>query len=139
MLTIERLNRLLNMLRQRYQVIIIDSAPILAVAETRLLPEIADQILFVVAWGRMRREIVRNAIGLVRTSASLGHRTGSVRAVVTQVDLNRHARYRYGDSGECLVEYQRYAARSEFAQGRSRALLTAEWRRLTDRSARNAG
>jgi len=105
----ERMKRLLSLLRQRYDVIVIDSAPMLVVAESRLMPTMADETLFVVEWGRTRREVAKNAIGLARTSPpGRASRAPSVRAVITQVDLRRHAQYRYGDSGECFVEYNRY-------------------------------
>jgi uncharacterized protein involved in exopolysaccharide biosynthesis/Mrp family chromosome partitioning ATPase len=136
LLTADRLNRLLDVLQQRYQVIIIDSAPILAAAESRMLPAIADQTLFVIEWGRMRREIVRNALRLVRNSASHALRGASVRAVVTKVELKKHAQYRYGDSGECLAEFRRYVSRSE-----PRRLIgspAAARYRLTDGSNHNA-
>jgi succinoglycan biosynthesis transport protein ExoP len=108
----ERMKRLLSVLRQRYAVIVIDSAPMLVVAESRLLPAMADDTLFVVEWGRTRRAVARNAIGLTRAAASGGNgRSPSIRAVITQVDLRKHAQYRYGDSGECFVEYNRYISR----------------------------
>jgi succinoglycan biosynthesis transport protein ExoP len=119
-LVAERMKRLLSVLRQRYQVIVIDSAPILVAAESRSLPAMADETLFVVEWGRTRREVARNAIGLARANASrTDGRSPSVRAVITQVNLRKHARYRYGDSGECLVEYSRYISRPKALAYRS--------------------
>jgi len=35
-----------------------------------------------------------------------------VSAVVARVDLTRHARYSYGDSAECIIEYGSYFANS---------------------------
>jgi uncharacterized protein involved in exopolysaccharide biosynthesis/Mrp family chromosome partitioning ATPase len=134
LLTAQRLKRLLDVLQQRYQVIIIDSAPILAAAESRMLPAIADQTLFVIEWGRMRREIVRNALRLVRNSVSYAVCAASVRAVITKVELKKHAQYRYGDSGECLAEFRRYVSRSEAASRRRIGSPNATRYQLTDGS-----
>jgi hypothetical protein len=111
----------------------------LAVAEARLLPTIADQTLFVVAWSRTRREIVRNAVKLLRNSASYAGGSATIRAIITKVDLAKHARYRYGDSGECLMEYRRFVSHSKPPARRSIGFAGSKRSGLPNRSARRAG
>jgi hypothetical protein len=69
----------------------------------------ADKVLFVVKWGKTRPQVAINALGLLPAnhldSESSRNR---VSAVVARVDLKRHARYGYGDSGECFMEYGNY-------------------------------
>jgi succinoglycan biosynthesis transport protein ExoP len=103
------ISRFIRDLRNHYDYVVIDSAPLLAVAEARLLMLLADKVLFVVRWGKTRREIVRNALKLMPKSALESDTIGNrVSAVVSRVNLKRHARYNYGDSGECLMDYRDY-------------------------------
>lgn len=105
----ERMAQALNRLRESYDLVIIDSPPLLAVTETRMLAGIVDKILFVVRWGGTRRDIAQNALNLLRGSGLVtGDRLGKANAVVTQVDLKKHADYRYGDTGESAMTYAEY-------------------------------
>ena len=109
----EQLPRLIHQLRERYDCVIIDGPPVLGSVEARLLPSIADKLLFVVKWGSTRREVAQNALSLLRDSDLLDmDRSDLAVAIVTQVDLKRHARYRYGDAGEFLVKRGKYHSRS---------------------------
>ena len=101
----------MRQLRESYDCVIIDGPPLLGVAEARLLPSIADKLLFVVKWGSTRRDIVQNALNLVRDSCSLEEScNGTQFAIVTQVNLKKHAQYHYGDVGESLVRHRKYFA-----------------------------
>jgi len=105
----ERMPQVLNRLREQYDLVIIDSPPLLAVTETRLLAAMVDKIFFVVKWGSTRRDIAQNALSLLRNAGLLsGDRLGVVNAVVTQVNLKKHADYRYGDIGESVATYAEY-------------------------------
>jgi capsular polysaccharide biosynthesis protein len=100
----EQMAGLIRQLRERYDCLIIDGPPVLGAVEARLLPSIADRLLFIVKWGSTRREVAQNALGLLRSCGALKDDRGDVAtAIVTQVDLKRHARYRYGDVGEFLI------------------------------------
>jgi Mrp family chromosome partitioning ATPase len=107
------LNALQRQLREHYDCILIDSPPVLGVTETRLFRTLADKTIFVVKWGSTIREIAQNALNALcsPSETAAGRRIETV-AVVTQVDLKRHARYRYGDAVEAYVKYKRYFRRS---------------------------
>jgi uncharacterized protein involved in exopolysaccharide biosynthesis len=117
----EYMSRLLVRLRATYDCVIVDSAPVLAVTETRVLAALVDKVLFVVKWGATRREIAQNALRLLgQTELGGGARTVIAGAAITHVDLRKHARYRYGDAGECLVEYgKRYLIGAKSTETRS--------------------
>ena len=105
----KRMAQALSRLRELYDIVIIDSPPLLAVTETRLLAGLVDKILFVVKWGTTRRDIAQNALNLLRGSGlPTGDHLGIANAVVMQVDLKKHADYRYGDSGESAATYAEY-------------------------------
>jgi polysaccharide biosynthesis transport protein len=94
----EQMPGLIRQLRERYDCVIIDGPPVLGPVEARLLPSIVDRLLFVVKWGSTRREVAQNALSLLRNSGDLTKdRSELAMAIVTRVDLKRHARYRYGD------------------------------------------
>lgn len=104
------LPRLINRLRQKYECIVIDSPPLLSVTEARLLAALADKILFAVKWNSTRSDVAQNALKLLRDVCLLRGQNYHeiVAGVVTQVDLNKHAKYRYGDIGESFVRYPEY-------------------------------
>lgn len=108
----QRLPLLLRQLSENYDSIIIDGPPLLGIVESRLLAPMVDKVLFVVKWGSTRRQVAQNAMSLLRSPDGL---TGSVDipiVLLTQVDLQTHASYRYGDVGEALVKYENYYSRS---------------------------
>jgi polysaccharide biosynthesis transport protein len=106
----ERIPDLLRQLKERYDCVVIDCAPLLGTTEARLLAPMVDKILFAVKWGSTRREVAQNALRLLRYKDSDLRDLTS--AVITQVDLKRHARYHYGDFGESLLHVKAYPARA---------------------------
>jgi uncharacterized protein involved in exopolysaccharide biosynthesis/Mrp family chromosome partitioning ATPase len=109
----EETPRLLRKLRGSYDCVIIDSSPVLGSTETRLLAAMVDEILLVIKWGSTRRELVQNALNLLRSSGgSAAQQLPPVSALITQVDLKKHARYGYGDAGEYFLNYEKYSSRS---------------------------
>lgn len=94
---------LLAQLREKYDCIIIDSAPLLGVTESRLLISAVDEVVFAIRWGNTKREVAQNALNAVRYLEPLGRDLAyRVSVVITRVDIKKHARYRYGDIGETL-------------------------------------
>jgi len=85
---------LLAALAGRFDLVVIDSPPVMAVSDARLLAPEADASVFAVRWGRTPREIVHQGLkDLVDTGAQVGG------VVLTLVDPKKHARYGFGDSG----------------------------------------
>jgi polysaccharide biosynthesis transport protein len=113
----EQMPRLVRQLRESYDCVIIDGPPVLGSVEARLLSSIVDKLLLVVKWGSTRREVAQNALSLLRDAGCLDKdRSDLATAIVTQVDLKRHARYRYGDVGEFLAKRRQYYSRFIEAQ-----------------------
>jgi uncharacterized protein involved in exopolysaccharide biosynthesis/MinD-like ATPase involved in chromosome partitioning or flagellar assembly len=104
----EQTPRLLRQLRESYDCVIIDGPPLLGTAESRLLPSMADKLLFVVKWGTTRRDVAENALRLLRGAGSDKDSSELPTAILTRVDLKQHARYRFGDAGEFLLKYRNY-------------------------------
>jgi succinoglycan biosynthesis transport protein ExoP len=109
----EQIPGLIRQLRERYDYLIVDGPPVLGAVEARLLPSIADRLLLVVKWRSTRREVIRNALSLLRDCGDLNRdRSDLAMAALSQVDLKQHARYRYGDVGEFLAGDRRRHSRS---------------------------
>jgi len=107
----ERVPKLLRQLEGSYDCVVIDSAPLLSATEARLLASMVDKVLFAVKWGSTPREVAQNALGLLRRSAFGGDDLrDAITAVITQVDLEKHARYRYGDFSENLLRVKPHPA-----------------------------
>ncbi len=102
----KRLGAFIQKLRQEYDQIVIDTAPVLAVADTSLVVPYVDRVLFAVRWGSTSRDLVHSAMEIVRRGLRQSERARiDVAAVLTRVDLRRHARGAYGDRGEVLAAY----------------------------------
>lgn len=63
----EAMKTLLETLKSRYDVIILDSAPVMPVSDTRMLAAAADATVFVARWGRTPAPIIKNALNQIRT------------------------------------------------------------------------
>ena len=87
----------LHRLRDRYDCIVIDSAPLLAITEARLLAAMADRILFVVKSGSTRHEEARAALDILRNGGFLERDSAALASVViNQIDPKDHLSYGYG-------------------------------------------
>jgi hypothetical protein len=98
---------LVQKLRNGYDCVVIKGPPVFGNPDTRLLASLADETLFVVRWGNTRREFAQNALRLLRNDCAPAGapQLPSVRAVITEVDLKRHARYGFGDIGEYFAAH----------------------------------
>lgn len=94
---------LLTELRSRYDRIILDAPPTLAVADTRLLACMADKVLYMIRWNKTPRDAVRAGIKLLRES-----RAPLAGVALSKVDARKHARYGYGDYGQYYGRYGAY-------------------------------
>ena len=94
---------LLEQLRERYDQIILDTAPVLAVADTRAIVSKVDGVLMAVRWKKSAVSVVRKAVNEVRAS-----KANILGVVLNNVDLEAQARYGYDKSGYYYRAYQKY-------------------------------
>lgn len=90
LLTSPKLEELLQTLRAKFQIIVLNAPPILAVSDAKLLQRYATQTLIVVRWNRTRSDALQAALATFGTEV-----TG---AVINGVDYKEHARQRHGDA-----------------------------------------
>lgn len=92
-LTAERVEALYAALRQRFDVVIVDTAPVLGVAETRELARHADATLMIGRWRSTSSKAVRSALDI------LDQANANVAGVaLTMVDVRRYASTGLGDA-----------------------------------------
>ena len=98
------MQRLLQQLGDAFEMVVMDTPPIMAVSDALLLVRSADATLFVVRWEKTRRDVATAGIKMVYEA---GARLAGL--VLTQVDLRRHAQYDYTDSHAYYYRgYKRY-------------------------------
>ena len=99
----QAMSNLLSDLKARFEFVLLDTAPVLPVADTRSLAPKADVIVFLTQWRRTPRRAVQTAFELLR---SVGADIAGV--ALTQVDVREQARYGYGDAGYYYRAYRKY-------------------------------
>lgn len=87
---------------ERYDLVILDGPPVMAVSDARIISRLADYTVFIVQWAKTPREVVKTAVNaLLGVSSHVG-------IVINRVNLAKHARYGYGDHGDYYSRYRGY-------------------------------
>jgi polysaccharide biosynthesis transport protein len=107
----ERIVDILDHLRQRYELIIVDSPPLVPLVDGRALAELADRIVLALAWDQTPQEVVSHTVNLLSPvhDRILG-------TVLTRVDLSRLRFYDYYRSSAYLKPYATAELTTEAAQ-----------------------
>jgi polysaccharide biosynthesis transport protein len=114
--TLENTLGLFRRLREEYDLVIIDTPPILAVSDAMALSTQADATLFAVRWGMTPRAAVK--LGLRRLLDS-SHRPTVTGIVLTMVNVREHSRYGYEDSTLYTKELVSYHASTKRKDART--------------------
>ena len=100
---LERFSGLLDTLRPHYQFIVVDTAPVLAVAETQTMARQADAVILVVRWGATTGDAIRIAVHELQ-SARITPRG----VALNSVDFKAQSKYTRGDSASYYTSYSKY-------------------------------
>ena len=90
----DKLEALVHELRSRYDMIVIDAPPAMALAEGQIIPMVADAVLLVVRWGKTRKRVVRYTLDQLTRFGMPLHGV-----ILNMVDVRKQAYYGYGDAG----------------------------------------
>lgn len=96
------MRRFVSSLAETYDVVLLDTPPVMAVSDSRIVAQLADYIIYLVRWERTPRELAINSARLLRDLRK------SIGVVLAQVNVRRHARYGYGDYGYYYSKYRSY-------------------------------
>lgn len=94
---------LIDTLSNRYDYIVLDTPPILGLADARFVSNMADVAVFVVRWGKTKRETAQRGLATLR---STGAKVAGV--VMTQVNIKRQKKYSSTDVVQYSGKYQKY-------------------------------
>ena len=98
-----KMKKFLKTLSRHYDLVILDSAPVMAVSDTRLLASLADKTVFLIRWADTPREVANAALQQISDAG------GDVLGVMLSlVDVEKHARYGYSDSGSYYGPVEKY-------------------------------
>jgi capsular exopolysaccharide synthesis family protein len=98
--------RFLDEARTQYDLVVIDSAPILAVNDTRQAAAAVDAVIYVVAWASTPKDAAIQGLAALKdcNAPVLG-------AVMTMMDMNKMKRYGHGDAAFYHSRYRAYYLR----------------------------
>jgi succinoglycan biosynthesis transport protein ExoP len=97
------MDRLIETLRAQFDLVLLDTAPVIPVSDTRILAPKADVVVFLTQWRKTPRKAVDAAFALLK---SVGADIAGV--ALTLVDAQEQAKYGYGDSGYYYRSYRKY-------------------------------
>jgi polysaccharide biosynthesis transport protein len=98
----QKMEQLLQTLKASYDMVIVDTPPFVPMTDSQNVARIVDAMLLVVRWGETPAQVVSNTIKQIRKIGAPFAGT-----VLSQVDMDRHALYGYGDYG---YHYSKYGA-----------------------------
>ena len=96
--------RLLAELRRRFDIVLLDTAPLLAIADTRILAPHTDAVIMLARWKKTPVKAIQQSLALLSGRAYVAG------VALTQMDLKAQARYGYGDSNYYYNSYRKYYA-----------------------------
>jgi capsular exopolysaccharide synthesis family protein len=99
----QKMQHFVKKMADKYDLVIYDTPPLLAVSDALVLAKIVDTSIFVVRWGKTPKQLVKAA--LKHLEASKIKLAGTV---LSQVNLEKHKGYGFADSGYCYSTYKDY-------------------------------
>jgi capsular exopolysaccharide synthesis family protein len=98
-----KMKKLLGELRKKFDLIILDSPPVTAVADATLLAALADSVLFVVRWGTTPRTVTMKALAALKAA-----RAPLAGCLLSRVDFSKQKTYGYGSDAYTYNQAQAY-------------------------------
>ncbi len=99
----KRMKAIFDELRETYDLVVVDSAPVMAVPDARILQNLVDKTIFVLNWDNTPKKVIKNALHLLTKDGN----SNLAGIVLQKVDFKQYGRYGYGDSGY-YYHYGRY-------------------------------
>jgi capsular exopolysaccharide synthesis family protein len=96
-------DELMRNLAEAFDYVILDTPPLLGVADARILAAKADRVLYVVQWNKTPTSAAQSAIEIL-------HECGAkvMGVILSKVNVKQQARYGYGDSSDYFNYYRHY-------------------------------
>jgi len=97
------MDTLLAELSERFDLIVLDAPPVLAVADARVLAPKSDAVVFLLRWRKTPEKAVRASLKLLEAAGA-----DVVGIGFTQVDMRQQVKHGYGDPGYYYEQYRTY-------------------------------
>jgi capsular exopolysaccharide synthesis family protein len=108
LLSSQQMRTFLEKMRARYDLIVLDAPPVLAVSDPIILSHFVDTTIYLIRWETTPRPIVIGAVKMLRANG------GDIAGVVlSRVNTRKHATYGYGDAGYYYGRYSNYYGYSQ--------------------------
>ncbi len=98
-----RMTAIMDQFKTQFDLVVLDSPPIMAVPDTRILGRLVDATIFVLHWDKTPKKVIANALQILNSD---GH-NNLAGIVLQKVNLAQYGRHGYGDSGY-YYSYSRY-------------------------------
>ncbi|WP_310541738.1 AAA family ATPase [Phenylobacterium sp.] len=98
-----RTDAVLRSLANQFDYVILDTPPILGVADARILAAKADLVLYIVQWNKTPLRAAQSAVEILHDCGA-----NVAGALLTKVDVKGQARYGYGDSSDYYGYFKNY-------------------------------
>lgn len=96
-------DEVMHKLAETFDYVILDTPPILGVADARILAAKADRVLYVVQWNKTPTSAAQSAVEILH---SCGAKLSG--AILSKVNVKKQARYGYGDASDYFNYYRHY-------------------------------
>ena len=100
---VKAMEDVLQELRRRYDFIILDTAPLLALADARTLAAKCDAVVLLCRWRKTPQDAVKSALRLLQSSGA-----AIAGVALTRVDVRKQSAHGYGDSTYYYRQAQEY-------------------------------
>jgi capsular exopolysaccharide synthesis family protein len=97
-----RMEHIVGQLKARYDMVVVDAPPVMAVTDARIIGRMMDKTLFVLRWQKTPRKVAQAALDQLRRAD-----VDIAGVVLQQVDIDRYGRMSHGESGY-YYQYGRY-------------------------------
>ena len=99
----DALPALIEELRKKFRVVLLDAPPLLPIAEARVMAQYVDAVVLAVRWRKTEMGAIQSALRLLPLD-----RVTIAGVAITQVNMKKQAKYGYGDPGFYYQKYQGY-------------------------------
>jgi succinoglycan biosynthesis transport protein ExoP len=99
----EAMTSLLSELRTQFDLIVLDTAPILPIADAVVLASKADAVVMVVQWRKTSEHAIRAALRMLPRG-----RVAVAGLVLNQIDMRKQAKFGLGDPASYYNQYKTY-------------------------------
>jgi polysaccharide biosynthesis transport protein len=100
-------HKMIAILREHFSLILLDTAPILPVAETREIVALADNVMVTTRWRKTADTAIRSALKLLPSAAIV-----NVGIVLNRIDMKKQVRFGMGDASSYYDSYKQYYTQS---------------------------